>query len=84
MPPEMAEKARHLAQSQNRTMSELMREAFRVYQRDEISRLFDETAAYAATRNPHGYKEENVPRLVAEVRAELRAEKEAAAALARL
>lgn len=83
MQPEMAERAQSLARKQNRTMSELFREAFRVYQRDEISRLFDETAAYAATRNPHGYTEEDIPRLVAEVRAEMRAEKEAAAAQAR-
>jgi hypothetical protein len=83
MPPEMAEGAQSLARKQNRTMSELMREAFRVYQRDEISRLLDETAAYAATRNPHGYTEEDIPRLVAEVRAEMRAEEEAAAAQAR-
>lgn len=78
MPPEMAEKAQSLARNQNRTMSELMREAFRVYQRDEISRLLDETAAYAATRNPNGYTEEDIPRLVKEVRAEMKAEREAA------
>ena len=83
MPPEMAEKAQFLAKQQNRTMSELMREAFRVYQRDEISRMIDETAAYAATRNPMGYTEEDIPRLVKEVRAEMRAEKEAAAAQVR-
>jgi predicted transcriptional regulator len=83
MPPEMAAVAQHLAKRENRTMSELMREALRAYQRDEITRLFDETAAYAATRNPRGYTEEDIPRLVAEVRAEMRAEKELAAAQAR-
>ena len=82
MPPEMAEKAQSLAKHQNRTMSEMMREAFRVYQRDEISRLLDETGAYAATRNPRGYTEEDIPRLIAEVRAEMRAEREAAGAQA--
>ena len=83
MPPEMAEKAQSLARHQNRTMSELMREAFRAYQGDEITRLLDETAAYAATRNPSGYTEEDVERLIHEVRAEMRAEKEAAAARTR-
>lgn len=83
MPPEMATAAAALAKRENRTMSELMREAFRRYERDEISRMIDETAAYAATRNPHGYTEEDIPRLVKEVRAEMRAEKEAAAAQAR-
>jgi hypothetical protein len=84
MPPEMAASAEFLARKENRTMSELMREAFRAYKykRDEISRLIDETAAYAATRNPMGYTEEDIPRLVKEVRAEMRAEKEAKQALA--
>jgi hypothetical protein len=82
MPPEMAASAQALAKQENRTMSELMREAFRRYERDEISRLIDETAAYAATRNPMGYTEEDIPRLVKEVRAEMRAEKEAASAQA--
>lgn len=79
MPPEMAERAQALARNQNRTISELMREAFRAYQRDEISRVFDETAAYAATRNPSGYTEGDIPRLIKEVRAEMKAEREAAA-----
>jgi Arc/MetJ-type ribon-helix-helix transcriptional regulator len=83
MPPEMAASAEYLAKQENRSMSELMREAFRAYQRDEVRRLLDETAAYAATRNPNGYTEEDVPRLIAEVRAEMRAEKEAAAVQAR-
>jgi hypothetical protein len=83
MPPEMADKAQRLAMRQNRTMSELMREAFRAYERDELTRLFEETAAYAATRNPHGYTEDDIPRLIAEVRAEMRAEKDAATRQAR-
>lgn len=79
MPPEMAASAEALARLENRTMSELFREAFRVYERDPISRLINETATYAATRNPNGYTEEDIPRLVKEVRAEMRAETEAAA-----
>jgi hypothetical protein len=78
MPPELAASAEALAKQENRSMSELFREAFRIYERDSISRLIDETAAYAATRNPHGYTEEDVVRLVKEVRAEMRAEREAA------
>jgi predicted DNA-binding protein len=78
MPPEMAKAAKALAKRQNRTMSELMREAFRAYQKDEISRFFDEMGEYARTRNPHGYTEEDIPRLIKEVRAEMRAEREAA------
>jgi predicted DNA-binding protein len=81
MPPEMAASAQFLAKKENRTMSELMREAFRTYQADAISRLIDETAAYAAAHNPNGYTEEDIPRLVKEVRAEMRAEREAKQAL---
>jgi predicted transcriptional regulator len=75
MPPEMAKAAKALAKRQNRTMSELMREAFRVYQEGEIKRFFDEIAK---TRNPDGYTEEDIPRLIKEIRAEIRAEREAA------
>jgi len=78
MPPEMAASAQARAKKENRTISELMREAFRVYERDEITRLFAETAAYAATRNPRGYTEEDIPRLIDEVRAEMRTGREAA------
>jgi len=78
MPPEMAQAAETMAKHQRRTMSELMREAFRTYQKDEISRFFDEMGEYAKTRNPYGYTEEDIPRLIEEVRAEMRAEREAA------
>jgi predicted transcriptional regulator len=82
MPPEMAKEARFLARKQNRSMSELMREAFRAYREDELSRLFEEVGEYAKTRNRRGYTEEDIPRLVKEVRAEMRAEKKAALAKA--
>jgi predicted transcriptional regulator len=77
MPPEMAASAQALAKQENRTMSELMREAFRAYHGQRIGAIFDEIGRYAATRNPHGYTEEDIPRLVKEVRAEMRAEREA-------
>ncbi|MSV35583.1 MAG: hypothetical protein EXQ47_08310 [Bryobacterales bacterium] len=38
MPPAMAKDAAILAKKQNRTMSELMREAFRRYQQEEVFR----------------------------------------------
>jgi predicted transcriptional regulator len=81
MPPEMAASAQALAKQENRTMSELMREAFRAYHGQRIGAIFDEIGRYAATRNPHGYTEEDIPRLVKEVRAEMRAEREAKQAL---
>jgi metal-responsive CopG/Arc/MetJ family transcriptional regulator len=82
MPPEMAAAAEFLAKRENRTMSELFREAFREYHRSRLGLIMEETAKYAVTRNPHGYREEDVERLVHEVRAEMRAEREAKQALA--
>ena len=82
MPPEMANAAEFLAKLENRTMSELFREAFRMYHSSRVGLIMDETAKYAATRNPHGYTEDDVERLVHEVRAEMRAEREAKEALA--
>lgn len=52
MPPEMAEKAKSLARKQNRTMSELMREAFRMYDERQVARVIGETGEYTKTRNP--------------------------------
>jgi hypothetical protein len=82
MPPEMAASAEFLAQKENRTMSELFREAFRAYHAQRAGAIFDEIGKYAATRNPNGYTEDDVERLVHEVRAEMRAEREAKQALA--
>ena len=69
LPPDLASKAEFLARRDSRTMSELFREAFRNYYARQTQDLFDEAAAYAATRNPHGYTEADVPRLIKEVRA---------------
>jgi hypothetical protein len=82
MPPEMARAAESLAKIENRTMSELFREAFRGYHKSRIGLLLDESAKYAATRNPKGYTEEDIPRLVKEVRSEIRAQREAREAIA--
>jgi predicted transcriptional regulator len=77
MPPEMAASAQALAKQENRTMSELLREAFRAYHAQRLGAIFEEIGRYAETTNPNGYTEEDVPRLVKEVRAEMRAEREA-------
>lgn len=51
-------------------MSELFREAFRAYSAQQARRTLDELGKYAAERNPKGYTEADVPRLIQEVRAE--------------
>lgn len=51
-------------------MSELFREAFRAYSAQQARRTLEEVGEYAAARNPKGYAESDVPRLIREVRAE--------------
>jgi len=53
-------------------MSELFREAFRTYSAQQARRTLDELGEYAAGRNPKGYTEVDVPRLIKEVRSEKR------------
>ena len=51
-------------------MSELFREAFRTYSAQQARRTLDDLGGYAADRNPKGYTEADVPRIIEEVRAE--------------
>ena len=71
LPPEMLARAEQLAQRENRTMSELVREALRHYER---GKWWEETNAYglAQARNL-GLTEADVIPLVKEVRKERRA-----------
>ena len=73
---ENAKQAEAIAKDESRTMSELFREAFRAYRAERALAALREAAEYGASRNPHGYTEEDVPRIVKEVRAEMRAERE--------
>jgi predicted transcriptional regulator len=70
LPPEMLKRAKKLAKTENRTMSELMREAYREYERkrrwDEINEYGREKAAAL------GITEEDVPRVIKEWRKEQR------------
>jgi len=70
LPPELAQRAEALARRDSRTMSELFREAFRTYAAQQARRTLEELGEYAAGRNPEGYTEADVPRLIQEVRAE--------------
>lgn len=76
LPPDMAKQAEAIAKSESRTMSELFREAFRALQQERTRKWLHEVGEYAATRNPRGYTEEDVPQLVKEVQAEIRAERQ--------
>jgi CopG family transcriptional regulator/antitoxin EndoAI len=68
LPPELAQKAEDLARRDSRTMSELFREAFRAYSAQQARSTLQEIGEYAAGRNPQGYTEADVPRLIKEVR----------------
>ncbi len=70
LPPDLALKAESLAKQESRSMSELFREAFRSYCNRRTQEAFEEAAIYAATLNPHGYTEADIPRLIREVREE--------------
>jgi predicted DNA-binding protein len=72
LPPELAQKAEALAKRDSRTMSELFREAFRAYYAQQAKLALAEIGEYAASRNPHGFTEADVPRLIKEVRAQRR------------
>ena len=66
LPPEMLAQAEKLAKQENRTMSELIREALRHYERQ---RWWEETNAYAQARaQALGIREGDVDRLIHEAR----------------
>ena len=70
LPPELAQRAEALAQRDSRSMSELFREAFRTYSAQQARTTLAELGEYATGRNPKGYTEADVPRLIKEVRSE--------------
>jgi CopG family transcriptional regulator/antitoxin EndoAI len=69
LPPELARKAEALAKRESRSMSELFREAFRMYNAERVRATLKEIGEYAAAHNP-GYSEEDIPELIKEVRQE--------------
>ena len=72
LPPELASKAEFLARRDSRSMSELFREAFRNYYAQQSRLTLEEANRYAASRNPSGFSEEDIPALIREVRASAR------------
>ncbi len=74
LPADLAAKAEGLAESEGRELSDIFSDAFREYWSETAFRSLEDVRAYAATRNPHGYTEEDVPRLIREARAEEAAE----------
>jgi predicted transcriptional regulator len=68
IPPEMLSRAEALAKKENRTMSELVREALRHYERQ---RWWEETNAYGRVRaETLGIRAEDIDRVIHEYRKE--------------
>lgn len=73
LPPDMLKRAQSIAKRESRTMSELIREALRHYERRS---WWEEVNAYGRARaKRQGIREEDVDRLVHEVRVTKRAAK---------
>jgi metal-responsive CopG/Arc/MetJ family transcriptional regulator len=75
-PEDLAQQVEQVAQEESRNISELFREAFRAYRVDRAHRSLEKTRAEVHARSPQKYTEEDVERLVHEVRAELAIERE--------
>jgi CopG family transcriptional regulator / antitoxin EndoAI len=75
LPPELAARAEAIARAESRTMSEVFRETFRAYESQRILRTLREAAAFGATRDLGRYSEDDVPGMVKEARAAMRAER---------
>lgn len=70
LPPEMLSRAERLAKKENRTMSELVREALRHYERRQ---WWEETNAYGRSQaEALSIREDDVERLISEARQEKR------------
>jgi len=73
LPPDMLKRAQSIAKKESRTMSELIREALRHYERRS---LWDDVNAYGRSKaDRQGIREQDVDRLVHELRATKRAAK---------
>lgn len=67
LPPEMLETFQKLAKAENRTMSELVREALRNYEKQKRREIITEARQRAEER---GIQEEDVVRIIREFRQE--------------
>ena len=70
-PENLAKQVIVVAKDEDRSISELFREAFRIYRMEQNDRKLIEARAIAAKRVTHPYTEEDVEALVDDVRREL-------------
>ena len=70
LPPDMAAQVIAAAKTESRTISELFREAFRMYRAQRIRELLEASQKEGRRGKHQGYTEDHVERLVHAVRAE--------------
>ena len=75
-PEDLAKQVDKVAKEESRNFSELFREAFRTYRMERMRRRLQADLEYARSRNPKGYREDDVEGLVDLVRAEMHAKKQ--------
>lgn len=69
-PPDLARQVDKIAREESRNISELFREAFRLYQLKKVERTLELARAEARAKGVPAYSEEDIERFVDEVRAE--------------
>jgi metal-responsive CopG/Arc/MetJ family transcriptional regulator len=74
-PIDLAAQAEQLAKTESRTMSELLREAFRTYRAEAVRKRLAAGKAYAQDRALQPYTDQDVEWLVDEARAEFEAKR---------
>ncbi len=70
MPPDLAEQVTSVAEAESRTISELFREAFRVYRAGRIRALLDASQKAGRQKGHIGHKPDDVEGLIHQTRAE--------------
>ena len=70
-PEDLAAQVEEVAKQESRNISELFREAFRTYRLERMQRRLSATRAAVVARTGPRYTEEDVERLVDEIRTEL-------------
>lgn len=70
-PEDLAAEVEQVAQQESRNISELFREAFRTYRLQRIHRRLSATRVAVAGRGKPAYGEDDVEKLVDEIRSEL-------------
>ncbi len=71
LPEEMIRQANQLASSEQRTLSELFREAFRFYRSQQLKKMSEEANQHGENLPRSGLKGHELSRIAQEIRAEL-------------